>query len=178
MDAEPPRTPPRSEWIPTASSRHLRGRKTINTGPELTLRKKLHKLGFRYRLHVRLARACTPDILLPRYGLAIFVDGCLWHGCTRHGTVQFKGPNAHLWEQKIRTNRQRDERATAAAEQAGWHVLRVWECDIRHDLDTTAMNVARLARENEHRRLIVRQEQIPLNRSTHSRRGKTDPGPR
>jgi DNA mismatch endonuclease, patch repair protein len=136
---------PRSAWVATPHSAHLRGRRTTNTAPELALRKALHKLGLRYRLHVRIEPACNPDIVFPRYKLAIFVDGCLWHGCTRHGQVKFNGPNAELWDKKIRENRDRDRRANEIAQQSGWRVMRIWECDIRNQLDSTAQRVKRQA---------------------------------
>jgi len=64
-----------------------------------------------------LDRGCNPDIVLVRRRLAIWVDGCFWHGCPQHGRrVPWSGPNASLWEQKMERNRQRDEKAVAVAE--------------------------------------------------------------
>jgi DNA mismatch endonuclease (patch repair protein) len=79
--------------------------------------------------------------VLPRYRLAVFVDGCFWHGCSRHGRNTFAGPNAALWEDKLRRNKMRDSRADALATDAGWHVLRVWECDVLADPPAAAATV-------------------------------------
>jgi len=121
-------------WSPTAAGRHLSGRRKTNTGPELALRRALHAAGARFRLHRRIATGCTPDIVMPGRGIAVFVDGCYWHSCPAHGRqTPFTGPNADLWEQKMARNRERDIRSSALAAEAGWTVVRVWECSIRAD---------------------------------------------
>ncbi|MBX6723827.1 MAG: very short patch repair endonuclease [Dactylosporangium sp.] len=98
------------------------------------LRRALHRLGARFRLHRTLAPGCTPDIVLPARRIAIFVDGDYWHSCPIHGRRKpFAGPNAVLWEQKMRRNRDRDRRSTELARAAGWTVVRVWECSVRDD---------------------------------------------
>jgi DNA mismatch endonuclease (patch repair protein) len=84
---------------------------------------------------------CTPDFVLPRWRLAVFVDGCYWHGCPEHGPARFRGPNADLWRDKIATNRARDTRVTALAVAVGWRVLRVWECEVRRDAADAALRV-------------------------------------
>jgi DNA mismatch endonuclease, patch repair protein len=119
------------KWVSTSAGRHLSGRRKVNTGPELALRKALHAQGARFRLQRQLARGCTPDVVLPGRHLAIFVDGCFWHGCPKHGRQQpWAGPNAPLWEEKMAHNRERDARSTRLALDLGWTVERVWECDI------------------------------------------------
>lgn len=119
-------------WVSTRAGGHLAGRRKTDTLPELLLRKALHAQGARFRLHVRLIKGCTPDILLPRRRLAVFIDGCYWHSCPKHGrTKPWTGPNAALWEEKMRRNHERDLRSTALAEDLGWKVVRVWECDVR-----------------------------------------------
>ena len=65
----------------------------------------------------------------------MLVDGCFWHGCPTHGPTVFRGPNASLWREKIETNKERDLRNTKAAEVAGWTVVRIWECEIRTDVE-------------------------------------------
>lgn len=126
-------------WSSTVASKHLRGRRKCNTEPELLLRKALHAAGARFRLHRQLAKGCTPDIVMPKRHIAVFVDGCYWHSCPIHGRkAPFTGPNAHLWEQKMVRNRERDRRSSALAEAAGWTVVRVWECAIREDADSAA----------------------------------------
>ncbi|WP_147945444.1 very short patch repair endonuclease [Microbispora sp. CSR-4] len=133
-------------WEPTEKGAHLRGRRTRNTEPEIRLRSAVHALGLRFRLHRRLVGRCTPDFVLPRWRLAVFVDGCFWHGCPEHSPVEFRGPNAEQWRLKIDTNRARDRRNDALLKEAGWRVLRVWECEVRRDVQRAAEEVAREAR--------------------------------
>lgn len=114
----------------------------MNTEPELLLRRALHAMGARFRLHRTLAKGCTPDLVLPRYRIAVFVDGDYWHGCPVHGRQKpFTGPNADLWERKMERNRERDARSTALAEEQGWTVVRLWECTIRSDASAAACAV-------------------------------------
>ena len=120
-------------WTSTEAGGHLRGRRNIDTRPEIELRHAVHRAGGRYRLHPRLAKGCTPDFVLPRRHVAVFVDGCLWHQCPRHGRTEWSGPNAALWVEKMRRNQQRDRRANELAEALGWKVVRVWECEVRTD---------------------------------------------
>lgn len=118
----------------TREGRHLAGRKKTDTGPEVQLRKALHAAGARFRLHRQLAKGCTPDIILPGRQVAVFVDGCFWHGCPEHGRkTPFTGPNAELWEAKLRRNSERDHTAAVSAQRLGWTVSRVWECEISRD---------------------------------------------
>lgn len=131
-------------WVSTTRGRHLRGRTKKHTSPELALRRALHAAGARFRLHPRLAKGCTPDLVLPRRRLAVFVDGCWWHSCPEHGRrTPFTGPNAALWAEKMERNKQRDRTATELAESLGWTVVRVWECEVTHDPHATAQRVLR-----------------------------------
>jgi DNA mismatch endonuclease, patch repair protein len=107
----------------------------------VALRRALHALGARFRVQRRLARGCTPDVVLPRRGLAVFVDGCFWHGCPVHGRTEWSGPNASLWEEKMLLNRARDSASTVTAESLGWTVVRVWECEVRADAAGAAQRV-------------------------------------
>jgi DNA mismatch endonuclease (patch repair protein) len=130
------------QWTSTPAGAHLSGRRSSSTVPEVLLRQALHRAGARFRLHPRLAKGCTPDVVLPRRRLAVFVDGCFWHNCPVHGRkTPFTGPNADLWAAKLRRNRERDAAATAAAGALGWTVVRVWECDVRGDPDAAARAV-------------------------------------
>jgi DNA mismatch endonuclease (patch repair protein) len=132
------------KWTSTTAGAHLSGRKKTSTAPEVLLRKALHAQGARFRINVRLTKGCTPDILMPRRRLAVFVDGCFWHSCPVHGRkTPFAGPNAALWEDKMRRNRQRDQNSTALAQELGWTVVRVWECQVRTDPDRSAETVLR-----------------------------------
>jgi len=101
-----------------------------DTSPERAVRSLLHRLGFRFRLHQRSLPG-TPDIVLSRYRTAIFVHGCFWH---RHKNCRFAySPKSRraFWTAKFRNNQQRDARSLSQLESAGWHVLIVWECELR-----------------------------------------------
>lgn len=129
-------------WVPTSRGRHLAGRSKVNTAPEVALRRAVHALGGRFRLHPRLAKGCTPDFVLPRRRVAVFVDGCWWHSCPEHGRkTPFTGPNAALWTNKMVRNQERDVRSTVLAEQLGWSVVRIWEHEIREDAAAVAQRV-------------------------------------
>ena len=107
--------------------------------PEVLLRKALHASGARFRLQRNLARGCTPDLVLPKMRLAVFVDGCFWHSCPQHGRqTPWTGPNAVLWAEKMTRNRARDERSTAIAQELGSTVVRVWE----HDIEASASDAS------------------------------------
>lgn len=134
--------PAERTWVSTPKGGHLAGRVKQHTKPEVALRRALHALGARFRLHPRLAKGCTPDIVLPRRRLAVFVDGCWWHSCPEHGRrTPFTGPNAELWAEKMRRNKERDLTATELAESLGWTVIRVWECEVTRDPREAAAKV-------------------------------------
>ena len=79
---------------------------------------------------------------MPGRRLAIFVDGCFWHGCPEHGRKnEFRGPNAELWREKMLLNAERDRRSSVLAENLGWHVVRVWECQVKGDAEAAASRV-------------------------------------
>lgn len=104
----------------------IRGR---DTGPELTLRRALHARGLRYRVHVRNLPG-TPDIVFPSRRVAIFVNGCFWHGhdCPKAVTPK---TNEAFWREKIAQTRARDRAVQAALQRDGWRTLNVWECALR-----------------------------------------------
>jgi len=99
-----------------------------DTSPELAVRRILHAHGLRYRVDIRPVPEIRrrADIVFPRQKLAVFIDGCFWHGCPEHGTHSFK-TNAAFWEEKIMRNAARDLDTNSQLEAAGWHVLRFWE---------------------------------------------------
>jgi DNA mismatch endonuclease, patch repair protein len=98
-----------------------------NTSPELIVRRWLHKAGYRFRLHRRDLPG-TPDIVLPRLRIAIFVHGCFWHA---HGCAKGRPPKSRpeYWLPKLARNRERDAEKRAALEAAGWHVVEIWQCE-------------------------------------------------
>lgn len=99
-----------------------------DTGPEMAIRRELHRRGFRYRLHRRPIPSLrrTADIVFGPTHVSVFVDGCFWHGCPEHGS-RVPRTNDWYWPEKIERNRRRDLDTTAQLEEAGWAVVRVWE---------------------------------------------------
>lgn len=102
-----------------------------DTGPEMLLRKRLWKMGFRYRVHYKLPG--RPDVVFVSRRVAIFVDGCFWHGCPEHG-VRPK-TNAAFWDKKIQSAIDRDKKNKDLLEKDGWMVLHFWEHEVEKDLD-------------------------------------------
>ena len=100
-----------------------------NTKPELIVRKGLHAMGFRYRLHAPNLPG-KPDLVFPRYKAVIFVNGCFWHG---HGCHLFKWPSTRkvFWKEKITGTMERDKRKLAALLCEGWRTLVIWECALK-----------------------------------------------
>ncbi|HLX89897.1 MAG TPA: very short patch repair endonuclease [Acidimicrobiales bacterium] len=106
----------------------MRANRKVDTSPELRIRSALHRRGLRFRKHLRIdvgAVRVTPDVVFPGKGLAVFVDGCFWHGCPEHGTRPTT--NREYWSAKLTRNRVRDARVDDALISAGWQVLRLWE---------------------------------------------------
>jgi len=100
------------------------------TGPEMKLRKALHKLGFRYRVNVK-GLPGTPDLVFPKYKSVIFVHGCFWHrheGCKYATTPKDR---EEFWLVKFKANMERDRRNIEVLEKLGWRVLVVWECELK-----------------------------------------------
>ena len=114
----------------------VRGR---DTGPEVFVRKRLFSAGFRYRLHDKRLPG-RPDIVLRRFKLAVFVNGCFWHG---HRCPKGKRPasNTDFWNEKIDRNIERDARNYALLKHDGWRVEIIWQCELE---DATARLVADL----------------------------------
>lgn len=101
-----------------------------NTKPEILVRKGLHARGFRFRLHNKKLPG-SPDIVLPKYSVAIMVNGCFWHGHKGCRFATRPKSNVEFWETKIARNKHRDEVTIAHLEALGWHVITVWECELR-----------------------------------------------
>lgn len=105
----------------------IRGKDTL---PELTVRRMLHGLGLRFRLH-RKDLPGRPDIVLPRHRSVVFVHGCFWHrheGCRYTTTPKTR---LEFWQAKFAANVARDQRNRMVLEEMGWRVLVVWECELR-----------------------------------------------
>lgn len=107
----------------------MAGIRSKDTRPELVVRRHLHQRGFRFRLHAK-GLPGRPDLVLPKWKVAIQVNGCFWHGHT--GCPRYRIPTTRraFWLQKIRANRSRDRRALKRLCAAGWRVAVVWECSL------------------------------------------------
>lgn len=117
---------------PQTRSRMMSGIRGKNTQPEMLVRRLLHAMGYRYRLHARELPG-KPDIVFRRRRIAIFVHGCFWH---RHPDPECRlarmpKSRVDFWQPKLEGNRMRDEANVAALEAMGWKVLLVWECQLR-----------------------------------------------
>ena len=114
---------------PEVRSRIMASIKQKDTAPELAVRRHLHALGFRYRLHVRSLPG-SPDLVLKGYKSVIFVHGCFWH--QHHGCKRSRVPDTHrdYWKKKLWRNVKRDRRAVELLRKKGWRVFIVWECQI------------------------------------------------
>ena len=101
-----------------------------NTAPEVFVRSLLHRMGYRFRVHVKSLPG-TPDIVLPKYRTILFVHGCFWHrhsGCPL--TYQVKS-NKGFWREKFRKNLDRDRRTAASLVEMGWTVAVIWQCEVK-----------------------------------------------
>jgi DNA mismatch endonuclease (patch repair protein) len=111
-------------------SRIMRAVGRTNTKPELIVRRVLHAMGLRFRLH-RKDLPGTPDIVLPRHRTVIFVHGCFWHrheGCSKASTPKTR---PEFWNTKFEQNVRRDQRNVQALVSRGWDVVTVWECEVK-----------------------------------------------
>lgn len=103
----------------------------FNTKPEKIIRSLLHRLGYRFRIH-RKDLPGKPDIVLPKFRTVIFVHGCFWHshpGCKR---ARIPENNEDYWLQKLNKNKIRDVQNKILLENNGWHVLIIWECELKN----------------------------------------------
>lgn len=116
---------------PEDRSRNMAAIKGKDTKPEMIVRKYLFSRGLRFRVQVKKLPG-TPDIVLPKYKTAIFVNGCFWHG--HEGCKYFRLPksNVEFWKEKIERNIERDRELMRALLNLGWTVIRIWECELRN----------------------------------------------
>ncbi len=108
--------------------------KSTNTNPEIVYRKALFSRGLRYRVNCRNVRG-SPDIVLRKKKVAIFIDGCFWHKCPKC----FRAPdsNKEYWLKKVERNKARDKEVNTELKRNGWKVIRIWEHEINTVLDKT-----------------------------------------
>ena len=115
------------------------------TCPEMLLRKALWTAGLRYRLKSKLPG--KPDLVFPSAKVAVFIDGCFWHGCPVHGKIPKS--NQGFWVKKFTKNIARDLAANAALTALGWQALRFWEHEIEKDLVGCAFKVLRAVKDRK-----------------------------
>lgn len=124
---------------------NIRGK---NTKPELIVRKYLYSKGYRYRLNVKSLPG-SPDIVLKKIRTVIFINGCFWHGHTPCNLYKVPKTNTKWWKEKIERNKARDYKKNMELRQMGWHVMTIWECQLRahtrmqtlYTLDLTLSNI-------------------------------------
>jgi DNA mismatch endonuclease (patch repair protein) len=121
---------PAASWASSPGNRaSMRANKSRDTKPELALRQAVHARGMRYRVGIRPIPSLrrTADLVFTKARVAVFLDGCFWHGCPQHHTVA--KTNATFWAEKVRRNRERDAETDRVLTGQGWVVIRVWEHD-------------------------------------------------
>lgn len=115
-------------WASSPEARaRMRSNKSRDTKPELALRSAVHARGLRYRVSAKPLAGVrrTADLVFPRAKVAVFLDGCFWHGCPEHHTVATA--NAKFWADKVEGNRKRDRDTDGRLAEAGWVSVRIWE---------------------------------------------------
>jgi len=106
--------------------------KSKNTRLENKIISDLWKRGFRFRRNVASLTG-KPDIAIKKYKIVIFIDSCFWHGCPRH--CRMPSSNRTYWEKKIKRNKERDREVTNFYKEKGWHILRIWEHELKNDYE-------------------------------------------
>ena len=102
--------------------------------------KELWRNGIRYRRNVKTLFG-KPDIAIKKYKIVIFIDSCFWHCCPIHGNMPKS--NLDYWENKLSRNKKRDEEVTSYYIEKGWHILRIWEHEVKKELDLTIQKIIR-----------------------------------
>ena len=126
---------------PERRSANMAQIRSQNTSPELILRKLIHALGYRFRLH-RNDLPGKPDLVFPSRKKVIFVHGCFWHQHTECREGRVPGSRREYWGPKLRRNRERDALAQSSLKLQGWRYLVVWECELK-DVATVVKRVKR-----------------------------------
>jgi DNA mismatch endonuclease (patch repair protein) len=115
---------------PEVRRKTMQAVKGQDTQPELTVRKLVHRLGYRFRLHCKSLPG-KPDLIFPRLHKALFVHGCFWHGHNCRRGARIPKANRDYWLAKISNNRVRDRKNLRALTSAGWKSLVIWECELK-----------------------------------------------
>lgn len=110
----------------------MRKVRSVDTQPEMFIRRLIHRMGFRYRLHRRDLPG-KPDLVFPGLARVIFVHGCFWHGHRCRAGRNRPSSNLQYWIPKLDRNKKRDQRNRVKLRKAGWNVLVLWECQIKDE---------------------------------------------
>jgi len=133
---------------PEQRSANMSKIRSKDTKPEMFVRRHLHALGFRYRLHDSKLPG-HPDIVLPKWHTVIFVNGCFWHRHEGCKVATMPKSNVEFWTKKFERNVARDIKEHSALEASGWHVIVVWECEVRGRLEALAAEIRQSTGENK-----------------------------
>ena len=114
---------------PAARSAHMSRVRAKDTGPEMVVRRLIHSLGYRYRLHDRRIPGC-PDLVFKSRRKAIFIHGCFWHRHICANGQRVPKSRISFWRAKLGGNKERDQRIVAKLRRSGWSVLVLWECEL------------------------------------------------
>jgi len=135
---------PKESWASTSRSRQVMlGNRSRDTKPEMAVRRACHALGLRYRVDARPLAGVRrkADLVFPTEHVAVFVDGCYWHGCPDHYVASKS--NVDYWAEKIDGNKRRDAETDATLRESGWLPIRIWQHD---DPSEAAVRVAAAVR--------------------------------
>ena len=133
-----------NSWASSAAVRRgMQSNRSRDTKPEIAVRRAVHALGLRYRVDARPLPGLNrrADLVFTRAKVAVFVDGCFWHGCPDHHTVA--KANATYWADKVRSNRERDADTDELLSEAGWTVVRAWEHEDAADVAQRVVGAVR-----------------------------------
>lgn len=139
--------------VPSPSSetalKRMKAVKQKDTKPEIQLRSLLYSKGLRYRVDTKPLEALNrrADIVFRSSKVAVFVDGCFWHGCPEHGT--WPKANAEFWKAKIKRNQERDADTNRCLIEAGWLVIRIWEHENPEEMSEKIFDIVIKRRSNE-----------------------------
>jgi DNA mismatch endonuclease (patch repair protein) len=137
------------------SSRRMAKVRQKGTAAELALRREIFRIGLRYRVNYEILKKPrrVADIVFPRIRVAIFVDGCFWHGCPEHAS--WPKENAELWREKIEANRARDADTDRRLRELGWEVVRIWAHESPADAARHVSQVIEARKQQEQTRITT-----------------------
>ncbi|MBN2572335.1 MAG: DNA mismatch endonuclease Vsr [Ignavibacteriales bacterium] len=127
-------------WTSEKRSEVMSKIRSKNTKPELLIRSELYKLGYRFRLHQKNLPG-KPDIVLKKYSTVIFIHGCFWHYHKKCRDGKIPNSNIEYWKNKLINNSKRDKKHKSQLKKIGWHVITIWECEIKNDITKQILKI-------------------------------------